>query len=135
MHAAAFARVSRASRACIRSSSSLALPRPCPRSLSKFQPCRTYTQTPTAQAAVQSEQTRQRPVIQSALPSIESTLARLLPASLSEAELPFDRALCGSILGKVVEQVRAAADAPSVEDAKASWQHIDEGVRSGESRS
>lgn len=132
MHSTGAARLSRASRACIRSSSHLGFPRPCPRPLSKFQPCRTYTQTPGLQAAVQSEQTRQRPVIQSALPSIEATLARLLPASLSEAELPFSRALCGSILGKVVEQVRAAADAPSVEDAKASWQRIDEEIRSGE---
>lgn len=81
------------------------------------------------QATVQQDPPRKAPVIQTPLPSISSTVSRLLPSTVDPSSLPFPRPLAESLLGSVIEQVRNAADAKTVEDARAGWEKVDREAR------
>lgn len=66
--------------------------------------------------------------------SIASSVARILPESIPQAQLPFDRDLAESVVGRTLDLARNAATAKTVEDSKAQWAMLDAQIRSGESR-
>lgn len=70
--------------------------------------------------------------IQAPLPSLSSSVSRLLPKTISDEQLPLPRQLCEDVIGRVLEQVRSAADAKAVEEARAGWAKVDEQIRQGE---
>jgi hypothetical protein len=55
-----------------------------------------------------------------------------LPKTISDEQLPLPRQLSEDVIGRVLEQVRSAADAKTVEEARAGWAKVDEQIRQGE---
>lgn len=98
--------------------------------LTSHSPSRRYvSSSSTPQATIQPDPPRKAPVIQTPLPSISSTVARLLPPSVDSTSLPLPREQAESLLAQIIDQVRAAADAKTVQDARAGWDQIDSSVR------
>ncbi|CAO1634066.1 unnamed protein product [Parajaminaea phylloscopi] len=83
-----------------------------------------------AGAPRQAQVERTAPIIQTPLPSIESTVARLLPPTADGTGLPVARSIAESVIGQIIEANRAtAAQAETVEAAAQRWQEVDERVR------
>lgn len=89
-----------------------------------------HTSTKVALAAQINPSAR---TINAPFASIASSVARILPPSVPDDQLPLPRSLADSLIGRTLEQVRGATSAKSADEAKAAWALLDAQIRSGES--
>lgn len=87
-----------------------------------------HTTPPICLASLTQQQSSR--TISAPFASIQSSVARLLPLSAGQDSLSISRPLAEDIVGRTLEQVRTAAQAPTVDEAKGQWAMLDAQIRS-----